>query len=72
MSDFGHYLQHPDNRKQLDFKLKEGGYDTVDHQATDPSKLKPSHDMRNRRVRVSPAEAQFYQKIVAAGALAGW
>ena len=35
VSDFGQYLQHPDNRKQLDFQLKHGGYDTIDHQATE-------------------------------------
>ena len=35
VSDFGHYLQHPDNRKQLNFELKEGGYDTVDHRSDD-------------------------------------
>jgi lipoprotein-releasing system permease protein len=27
VSDFGGFLQHPNNRKQLDFKLKEGAYD---------------------------------------------
>src|SRR5882757_5645793 len=32
VSDFGRYLQHPDNRKKLDFELKEGGYDTYDHE----------------------------------------
>ena len=36
VSDFGQYLQHPENRKQLDFQLKDGGYDTIDHQATEP------------------------------------
>lgn len=33
VSDFGRYLQHPENRKQLDFRLRQGGYDTRDHQA---------------------------------------
>jgi lipoprotein-releasing system permease protein len=27
------YLQHPENRRQLSFELREGGYDTRDHQA---------------------------------------
>ena len=27
------YLQHPENREQLSFELREGGYDTHDHQA---------------------------------------
>jgi len=33
VSDFGRYLQHPENRRQLDFRLKNGGYDTTDHEA---------------------------------------
>ena len=33
VSDFGSYLQHPDNRRQLSFSLREGGYDTFDSQA---------------------------------------
>jgi lipoprotein-releasing system permease protein len=38
VSDFGQYLQHPGNRQQLDFYLRDGGFDGADHQATDPSK----------------------------------
>lgn len=30
VSDFGKYLQHPANRKQLSFELREGGYDNRD------------------------------------------
>ncbi|MFH1922757.1 MAG: FtsX-like permease family protein [Planctomycetota bacterium] len=34
VSDFGKYLQHPENRDgQLSFLLHQGGYDTHDHQA---------------------------------------
>jgi lipoprotein-releasing system permease protein len=64
VSDFGKYLQHPENRKRLDFQLKEGGYDTVDHQASDPRKSKPRVQMkdagweyRKRMARYSPAVA---------------
>ena len=32
VGDFGQYLQHPANRKQLSFDLREDGYDTFDHQ----------------------------------------
>jgi lipoprotein-releasing system permease protein len=35
VSDFGRYLQHPENRRQLSFTLREGGYDTTDSQAED-------------------------------------
>jgi lipoprotein-releasing system permease protein len=33
VSDFGRYLQHPENRRQLSFALRDGGYDTVDSQS---------------------------------------
>lgn len=33
VNDFNRYLQHPENRKQLQFDLRDGGYDTLDHQA---------------------------------------
>ena len=33
VGDFGNYLQHPGNRERLSFQLRDGGYDTVDHQA---------------------------------------
>jgi len=33
VSDFGSYLQHPENRRQLSFALRDGGYDTFDSQA---------------------------------------
>ncbi len=32
VSDFGKYLQHPANREQMSFALRENGYDTRDHQ----------------------------------------
>ncbi len=35
VSNFGRCLQHPENRRDLDFLLKDGGYDTVDFQADD-------------------------------------
>jgi lipoprotein-releasing system permease protein len=35
VSDFGRYLQHPTNRTQLSFDLREGGYDTIDSQQTE-------------------------------------
>ena len=33
VSDFGSYLQHPENRRQLSFTLRDSGYDTFDSQA---------------------------------------
>ena len=32
--DFGKYLQHPANREQMSFALRDGGYDLIDHQAS--------------------------------------
>ena len=32
-SDLPEYLQHPENRRQPSFELREGGYDTRDHQS---------------------------------------
>jgi len=37
VSDFGRFLQHPDNRRQLSFDLREAGYDTIDSQADGPT-----------------------------------
>jgi lipoprotein-releasing system permease protein len=34
--DFGKYLQHPENRREMSFLLRENGYDTVDHLAKKP------------------------------------
>jgi lipoprotein-releasing system permease protein len=47
VSEFGDYLQHPENRRQLQFKLRDGGYDVIDHQADDPAAVKPREVMRD-------------------------
>ena len=47
VSQFGQYLQHPSNRQQLDFQLRDGGYDVFDHQVDDPQSTKPRTQMRN-------------------------
>ena len=46
VSEFGRFLQHPDNREQLSFALHEKGYDQIDHQAEDPSRVQPRTQMR--------------------------
>ncbi len=38
VSDFSQYLQHPANRENLSFKLRNGGYDEIDHQGSEESK----------------------------------
>jgi lipoprotein-releasing system permease protein len=44
VSDFGKYLQHPENRRQMTFHLHEEGYDVHDHQAG--PEAKPRVQMR--------------------------
>ena len=46
VSEFGNYLQHPLNRQQLSFALREGGYDVYDHQVTDQEDLLPRSQMK--------------------------
>jgi lipoprotein-releasing system permease protein len=41
VSDFGKFLQHPENRKQMTFNLHDGGYDVRDHQLGDKAPLRP-------------------------------
>ena len=41
VSDFGKYLQHPANRQQLSFDLRDGGYDVVDHQGGSERRRRP-------------------------------
>jgi len=41
VSDFGTYLQHPANRKQMSFHLRQGGYDTRDHQSGSEGPRRP-------------------------------
>jgi lipoprotein-releasing system permease protein len=54
-SDFGSFLQHPENRRQLSFNLREGGYDTIDSQSEGPGPARPALEgagWPHRRMRV--------------------
>jgi len=54
-SDFSRYLQHPENRRQLSFALRDGGYDTVDSQTETPGPTRPALEgagWPHRRMRV--------------------
>jgi lipoprotein-releasing system permease protein len=62
VSDFGGYLQHPENRRQLSFDLRDGGYDTVDSQsdAARPEVTRPALEgagWQHRRMRVERERA---------------
>ncbi|QDV72876.1 ABC transporter permease [Botrimarina mediterranea] len=70
ISDFGRYLQHPANRGQLNFDLREGGYDTADPQAEDPAKAAPRPMMetagwehRRRKAFWTQREAELAARV---------
>lgn len=55
VSDFGKFLQHPENRRQLSFELRQSGYDTRDHQGGAEARERPEMQeagWRHRRERV--------------------
>ncbi len=64
VSDIGRYLQHPANRSQLDFQLKEGGYDVVDHQAADPAKATPRPQMKYSGWMLRRQKARYARPVV--------
>ncbi|MGI9177767.1 MAG: ABC transporter permease [Pirellulales bacterium] len=60
VSDFGRYLQHPGNRQQLSFGLRDGGYDTIDSQADATQPTRPALEgagWPHRRMRVERERA---------------
>ncbi len=73
VSDFGRYLQHPSNREQLSFDLRDGGYDTVDSQAGGDTPTRPALEGAGwpyRRMRVE-RERLWREKLDADRATAG-
>ena len=71
VSDFGRYLQHPENRRQLSFLLREDGYDTVDSQSdgqgSEPTRPALEHaGWKHRRLRVE-RERAWRERQEAAG-----
>jgi lipoprotein-releasing system permease protein len=72
VSDFGRFLQHPQNRQQLDFLLKAGGYDVYDHTLADSPKRKPRTQMQYAGWVYRKRKAAYTTKVVApTGALEG-
>ncbi len=60
VSDFGCYLQHPENRRTLSFALRDGGYDVRDHQGGAGAKDRPqmrAAGWKHRRWRVQREQA---------------
>src|SRR5689334_12006737 len=60
VSDFSRYLQHPENRKQLSFELREEGYDAVDHQGDEKSQPRERMDYAGWKYR--RLKARFEQQ----------
>jgi lipoprotein-releasing system permease protein len=68
VSQFGGYLQHPKNREQLSFALREDGYDVIDHQVADAAEASPREIMRTagwvRRRGLAALRAQAEQEAL--------
>ena len=62
VSDFCKYLQHPSNRVSMNFDLKNGGYDTLDHQAGADAKERPALREAGWPHRRRMAEYQAFER----------
>jgi lipoprotein-releasing system permease protein len=72
VGDFGKYLQHSANRQRLNFELKEGGYDTVNHQDAGSPKAVQRPAMQYAGWNLRRQKARYMQSIqVPEGSLDG-
>jgi lipoprotein-releasing system permease protein len=62
VSDFGRYLQHPANRRQMSWQLHEDGYDVRDHQAGPDAPERPQMAEAGWKWRRQQAEIQQFQQ----------
>ena len=62
VSDFSKYLQHKENRRQMSFQLRDGGYDTRDHQAGADAPERPQMETAGWVHRRRIAEAKKFRK----------
>jgi len=62
VSDFSKYLQHMENRRQMSFQLRNGGYDTVDHQGGDDAIQRPQLAGAGWQRRREVAETRKFQQ----------
>jgi lipoprotein-releasing system permease protein len=62
VSDFGKYLQHPANRAKMSFQLRDGGYDTRDHQAGPDAPERPQMVDAGWKWRRRVAEAEVLNR----------
>ena len=75
MSDFSKYLQHKENRKNMNFLLRDGGYDVRDHQVGQGAPERPQmagaglkHRQEMSRIRAFQEEMYHKQKQETSGA----
>jgi len=62
VSDFGQYLQHPENREKLSFMLRESGYDVRDHEGGKEAKFRDGMQYagwKHRRDKAAREKAYF-------------
>ncbi len=64
VSDFAKYLQHPANRREMNFNLRENGYDTTDHQAEGPVPARTQMQDAGWVHRREVARIQEYQEKI--------
>ncbi|MBN1588661.1 MAG: ABC transporter permease [Pirellulales bacterium] len=64
VSAFSKYLQHPANRKRLSFDLRDGGYDTRDHQAGPDAHERPQMAVAGWEHRRRRARAEAFQRSI--------
>lgn len=71
VSDYSRYLQHPENRKKMSFDLRDGGYDTRDHQGGPEAHQRPQMEKAGWEHRRQAAELRaFHRKMSEGPALA--
>jgi lipoprotein-releasing system permease protein len=62
VSDFCRFLQHPENRRQMSFELREAGYDVRDHQAGPEARDRPQMKSAGWQRRRSAAKARVFEE----------
>jgi len=62
VSAFAQYLQHPENRRQPSFNLRDGGYDAHDHQADRDALPRPAMDRAGWKHRHEWVRAEAFRR----------
>lgn len=62
VSDYARYLQHPENRRQFTWSLREGGYDVYDHQAGPEAPARPQMSEAGWSHRRYVAEREMFEE----------